>query len=1123
MAVHGRGDFAAIVSAFGAATKSKLANKAATGSPEDQLRNPLEDFVRGLADLAGFARGNVSLVGESTLSHLSTRPDFAVTLRNALIGFIEVKAPGKGADPRRFTDDHDKKQWTKLKTLPNLIYTDGNSYSLWRDGQLVGSIVHLDGDVETSGSSLAAPPALQALFADFLGWQPIAPRNAKQLAEISARLCRLLREEVAEELEENNPGLTSLAGEWRSLLFPDASDDQFADGYAQAVTFGLLVARVRNVDLSNGLDTAANELRKSSTLIGTALRLLVDDDNIRKALATSLDTLRRVLNVVEWPAVRKGDPDAWLYFYEDFLEVYDNKLRKRTGSYYTPPEVVNAMVRLTDEALRDPELFNRREGLAAPSVTICDPAVGTGTFLLGVLRRIAETIESDQGEGAVGPAIAAAVDRIFGFELQFGPFAVAQLRLIAEMQSLIGDGKKSVATPKLFVTDTLGDPYAAETQFSPMVAAIGESRRQANKIKRETPITVVIGNPPYKEKAKGLGGWVESGSNVRDSSGASKDERRTTAAMDRWMPPREWGVGAHTKHLKNLYVYFWRWATLKVFGSGWKAATGYEETDRSGIVCFITVAGFLNGPGFQKTREDLRRDCAAIWVIDCSPEGHRPEVNTRIFEDVQQPVCIVLAARTPNKDREKPAQLRFMALPEGHRRRIKFPALAKLSLSDRRWTDGPFGWRDPFLAEQEGTWASYPPLAEIFLWSGAGVKGGRTWVIAPDVNSLEERWEALRAERNLERKEALFHPQLRDGKIASRHIGKIVHESLGTFATRPVAIKDDLSPLVTPVRYGFRSFDRQWIPPDHRLLNDGRSQLWREYSTRQVYINAPEDRTPTAGPALTVCSLIPDQHYYHGRGGRVYPLWRNTGASVPNIKPALLAHLTKAYGTRVLPEDVIAYLAAVMAHPAFTARFQKNLARPGLRVPLTADAKLFAKAAALGREVVWLHTYGERFADPKAGRPSGAPRMQDNAPTIPRGGTIPGAPEPLPDDMHYDAAKRRLHVGKGYVDNVTPEMVTYEVSGMNVLKQWFSYRKRDRKRPIIGDRRPPSPLGDIQPDHWPHEYTSDLLDLLNVLGRLVLLEPQQAALMEEILAGPLLDTETLTAAGALSQSAATGE
>ncbi len=398
-------DFAEAISAFGAATKKKLANKAVSGAPEDQLRAPLEALVTNLAGLSGLPAKAVTLVGESTLAHLSTRPDYAVSVNNALVGFIEIKAPGKGADPRRFADEHDRRQWSKLKTLPNLLYTDGNGFSLWQNGELQGSVIRLDGDVETSGSALAAKPDLLALFSSFLSWQPIQPRSAKQLAQIAARLCRLLREEVAEELDRNNPGLTSLAKEWRTLLFPDASNEQFADGYAQAVTFGLLVARVRDIDLSKGLDEAANQLRRTSTLIGTALRLLIDNPDIKEALKTSLGTLSRVLNVVDWPTIAKGDAGAWLYFYEDFLEVYDNDLRKRTGSYYTPPEVVNAMVRLTDEALRSPDLFNRREGLAAPTVTICDPAVGTGTFLLGVLNRIAATVEEDQGPGAVPGAI----------------------------------------------------------------------------------------------------------------------------------------------------------------------------------------------------------------------------------------------------------------------------------------------------------------------------------------------------------------------------------------------------------------------------------------------------------------------------------------------------------------------------------------------------------------------------------------------------------------------------------------------------------------------------------------------------------------------------------------------
>ena len=182
---------------------------------------------------------NVVLIGESSVHDLKTRPDFAVSKQNLLVGFMEVKSPGKGADPRRFGDQHDKQQWQKLKLLPNLLYTDGNSFSLWQDGKLRGEIVRLEGSVESAGAALRAPAGLLRLFTDFLTWDPIPPRSAQQLAEISARLCRLLRDEVIEQMELGSPALTSLAADWRRTLFPDASNETFADGYAQAITFGL--------------------------------------------------------------------------------------------------------------------------------------------------------------------------------------------------------------------------------------------------------------------------------------------------------------------------------------------------------------------------------------------------------------------------------------------------------------------------------------------------------------------------------------------------------------------------------------------------------------------------------------------------------------------------------------------------------------------------------------------------------------------------------------------------------------------------------------------------------------------------------------------------------------------
>ena len=157
---------------------------------------------------------------------------------------------------------------------------------------------------------------------------------------------------------------------------------------------------------------------------------------------------------------------------------------------------------------------------------------------------------------------------------------------------------------------------------------------------------------------------------------------------------------------------------------------------------------------------------------------------------------------------------------------------------------------------------------------------------------------------------------------------------------------------------------------------------------------------------------------------------------------------------------------------------------------------------------------GERFTDAKAGRPKGALRLpKDKAPTIPADGATPGTPEPLPDTMEHDAATNRLHVGKGFVENVTPQMWEYEISGKHVLRQWFSYRRLDRSRPVIGDRRPPSPLEKIQPDHWLPEYTTDLLDLLNVLGRVIDLHRAQADLLERICASKLIDVDLLRGAG----------
>jgi len=1083
------------VGEFGAAAKAKL-NQG--GQPEDQLRNPIEQLFAALAAECGLPAGAMVLVGEKSLSELRTRPDFAVQRQKALIGFIEVKAPGKGADPRKFKDAHDKEQWDKLKALPNLIYTDGNALSLWRNGHIVGEIAKFDGDIEESGAALGPPPLLVALIEDFLTWEPIAPKGPKELAATAARLCRYLRDEVIEQLGIKNAKLSDLKDDWKALLFPDADDAKFADGYAQAVTFGLLMAKSRKLSLGDGLDDVAKELGKTDTLIGTALRLLTEQD---LSLGPSLDTMVRVLDKVDWDTIAKGDPEAWLYFYEDFLETYDNRLRKLTGSYYTPPQVVQAMVRLCDEALKSSARFGVAQGLASNQVHIVDPAMGSGTYLLAIVRAIAERVKADEGEGAVPGALAEAAKRLYGFELQFGAYAVAELRLLAEMITLEAEG-----SPRLFVTDTLSDPYADIETGTGIYKEISRSRAEANKIKREQPITVVIGNPPYKEKAKGKGSWIEAGGN-------------RPAPFKDWIPPADWKVGAHAKHLRNLYVYFWRWAAWKVFeqGAGGRDREPPIAEKLSGMVCYITVAGFLNGPGFQKMRSDLRRDCDEIWVIDCSPEGHQPEVATRIFQGVQHPVCIMLASRSPANDPAKPARVRFRALAKGWREE-KFRQLEAISLDSKGWSDCPSDWREPFLPVAVGGWGDFVPLDAVIGDSGSGTMPGRTWVIAPDARSLEERWEKLIGEPDPAKRASLFHPHEGGDKTIAKASNKGLADNHGPLksietlleaskhASTKAAADQDLR-IIKPARYGFRSFDRQWIIPDNRLINRPNPGLWESHGKDQIYFTALARTSPQDGPALTATNNLLDLDHYNGRGGRVFALWKDAAATEPNISGGVLKALTKAYGATVDPVDVFAYAAALLAHPAYTDRFNPDLIRPGLRVPLTADAKLFAEVATLGREVIWLHTFGERFAE---GHPPGPPRVAKDPPTNPKEGRIPSTADGFPDSLDYDAALKRLKVGTGYIDNVSPAVWAYDVSGKNVLRQWFSYRKKNRERPLIGDKRPPSPLGDIQPDHWLPEYTSELINVLNVLTLLVALERKQADLLTRICDGPLIPASKMT-------------
>ncbi|WP_229480643.1 type ISP restriction/modification enzyme [Mycolicibacterium mageritense] len=937
--------------------------------------------------------------------------------------------------------------------------------------------------MRAAGSNLSCGDNFEQLLTDFLRWKPAPITGVIALVRAVAPLCRLLRGEVLDQLADEQRAIAAgarerdqpfhgLARDWRALLFPTASDEVFADGYAQAVTFALLLARTENIDLENagGLHNVGAKLAGQHSLMSRALQLLTD--YVAADFKVTLDLLVRVIGAVDWPKVRSGNRDTYLHLYERFLEEYDPGLRRLSGSYYTPHQVIEQMVRLAENVLV--ERLDRPDGFADPTVVVADPAAGTGGYLQQVIEHVAKRVEDRDGQGAVAGAVSDLAARLYGFELQMGPFAVAELRVT----DLLADVGASLPEHGLglFVTDTLDDPYAEQTQLGSGLELISRSRSRAAKVKAKTKVTVVIGNPPYRERAEGMGRWIENG----DGSDPYRPLDDFRAA----------GNGRAEYVLKNLYVYFWRWGTWKVFDANANLPGGDV-----GIVCYITTSGYLRGPGFKGMREYLRRNTTEGWIIDVSPEGQRPDVATRIFPGVQQPLAIALFTRTPDCDGDTPATIHYTAV---HGRRAeKYQALADLTLTGPHWRQARTSWQAPFTPAAETAWDDYPALNDLLPWSAPGVKPNRNWISAPAASVLRERLTRLISETDANRKAELF---------------KQTDTSTLTSTTQPFDGPADTEPNTTRpfttekiayakqakiVRYGFRSLDRQWIIADRRLIDRSRPELWAARVPGQVFVIEQHSQPISDGPGVVFSALIPDMHHFNNRGGRTLPLLHPGGR--PNLANGLLGALSTIAGHELTAADLVAYIAGATAHPAYTERFTDELETPGIRVPITTNGALFQQAVDIGREVIWLHTYGETFPDVGASirYPAGDPRRITNSVAV----------DTIPTTMTYDPTAAAIHIGTGTFGPVSQEVWDYTIGGREVVKSWFNYRKASPTG------RKTSPLDDINATTWPTEWTGELIDLLTVLARLVELHPAQAELLDEILTHPVASYADLAAAG----------
>ena len=907
--------------------------ESAAATPELSLFPHLQAFLEELS-VDHFRRNTIRFVQEPRRLDQIGRPDFVAMNGLLPLGYIEAEAYGR--DLNRLTGHAQEQNARFTENLDNFILTNFLDFQLWTEGQRREEARVADG---TGG--------FETLLERFLNAEPVQIATPEALARYLARRTRELQTQVTTVLTDESSDIYRMFSAFKELLLSTLTPDDFADMYAQTLAYGLFAARCTLPNATSfSRHTAVDALPRSNPFLIELFHHIASprlEANVTYILDEIAALLRNVPTEMLRTAFDAGNhfEDPVIHFYETFLAEYDPQRRMDRGVYYTPPQVISYIVRSVDSLLKT--ALNRPDGLADERTLILDPATGTGGFLLRVFEHIQESVTQTYGTAAWAQYInAELVKRIFGFELLVAPYTIAHLKLGLFLQS---QGWHTAERLRIYLTNTLEQPSEMQPPL-PFAEFITDEANAALSVKRDEPLLVILGNPPYP----------------RDSANPSRVGRALTfigELIEDYKQIDGEPIGeTNPKALQADYVKFIRWAQWRIDKNG------------EGVVGYIVNNSFLEGPTTRGMRQSLLESFNTIYLLNLHGSNRRTEAvpdgeqDENVF-DIIQGVSILLCV----KERDNLASAKVYYADMWGLREEKYSILSETNVQTTTWCElqptSPYYLFVPQAADDSGEYEIGWKITDIFQTSSIGV------VTARDKLTIHQTAEKLQ-------ETITDFVSLSEAEVREKYrLGKDSRDWKIHLAQADIRNHPDVEKHIAPIYY--RPFDPCWT------YYTGAS---RGFHCMPRPANMPNLLLENL--ALCVCRVVTSPEWQHvlitdkitencyisNRGsesGHVFPLYLyphpeelglETERSL-NFKPAFLTALSEALALSqiapfnlpegVTPEQILAYIYATLFSPIYRERYYDFLKYDFPRIPLPNDLEQFRTLASLGQRLIDWH------------------------------------------------------------------------------------------------------------------------------------------------------------------------